>query len=174
MSHESESELHEAESESERPPKDPSAAEEEAGELALDDDISLPELDGEPGEEQPAAQLDAEPGEEETVGLDDANAEEAAEAEIDPIADVETESWETSENDPVHEDAELDEGEAESWTEGSGEDDSTPIDLGDSDEPLPSRDQGEEGLDEDAPELELPPRPAEVADEDYPDELELG
>jgi len=56
----------------------------EAGELAIDDDIGLPELDGEAEEgapvEEPAVEGD------ENVGLDDATAEEAAEAVVDPPA----------------------------------------------------------------------------------------
>lgn len=148
------------------------ADEAEAGELALDDDIGLPELDGEAEDGAPIEELATEG--DEHVGLDDATAEEAAEAVIDTLADVEVEGWETSEGDVVDEDGELSGGEGESWTQGSEDDVSTPLDV---DEPVDEGslgDAGEEGLEDDAAELELPPRPAETRDEDYPDELELG
>jgi hypothetical protein len=144
----------------------------EAGELALDDDIGLPELDGEADEGVPVAELVVEGDED--VGLDDAVAEEAAEAVIDTLVDIEVESWETGEGEEVAEDGELSEGEGESWTDGSEDDAETPLQV---DEPADRGgigDAGEEGLDEDQAELELPPRPSDVQDEDYPDELELG
>jgi hypothetical protein len=144
----------------------------EASELAIDDDIGLPELDGEADEGVPVEELAVEG--DENVGLDDATAEEAAEAVIDTLADVEVEGWETSEGDDVDEDGELSEGEGESWTQGSEDDASTPLDVEEPADQGGIGDAGEEGLEDDAAELELPPRPAETHDEDYPDELELG
>lgn len=142
----------------------------EASDLALDDAVALPELDGEAGaDDAPGEELAA--VEDETVGLDDATAEEAAEAVIDLIADVEAESWETGEDDALDEDDELADGESESWREGSEDDTSTPLEI---DEPAGEEglgDAGDEGLEgDDVGELELPPRPAE-ADESYPDDL---
>ncbi|MFN9813812.1 MAG: hypothetical protein ACK6CU_29725 [Deltaproteobacteria bacterium] len=155
----------------ERAPEE-SGPEGEAEGLALDDDMDLPALDGASEEGAPVEDLVVEG--DEHVGLDDATAEEAAEAVIDTLSDLEVEGWETGEGDAVGEDAELAEGEDESWTQGSEDDASTPLEV---DEPADRGgvgDAGEEGLDDDAAELELPPRPAESGDEDYPDELELG
>ncbi|MBN8617144.1 MAG: hypothetical protein J0L92_41580 [Deltaproteobacteria bacterium] len=154
--------------------RDDEDVEGEASDLALDDAVSLPALDGEAaGESAPEDEV-VEPSEDENVGLDDAMAEEAAEAEIDTIADLESEGWETSEDDDVDADDELAPGESESWREGSEEDTSTPLDLDDSSDDESSGDAGEEGLEDDVGELELPPRPPETGDEAYPDELELG
>lgn len=163
---------------SERRPSDPPARpapdtdHAEAGELALDDDIGLPELDGEADDGAPVEELAVEG--DEHVGLDDATAEEAAEAVIDTLADVEVEGWETSERDELDEDAELSEGEGESWTHGSEDDENTPLDVEEPADHGGIGDAGEEGLEDDPAELELPPRPTETQDEDYPDELELG
>ncbi len=156
------------------PPKAGDDLEGEASDLELDDAVSLPELDGEADAEvgAPAAELGID--EDENVGLDDATAEEAAEAVIDVIADVEAEGWETSEDDDVDADDELETGESESWTDGSEGEASTPADLDDVDDSGGGGDAGEEGIEDDVGELELPPRLPDAGDEAYPDELELG
>lgn len=145
----------------------------EGEELALDDDIGLPALDGEVAGEDVPGDDGLDVGEDERVGLDDAAAEDAAEAIVDPLADVEAESWETGEDDPLEDEDELAEGEGQPWTDGSEDAESIPLDVDDVDE-AGVGDAGEEGIEDDGGELELPPRPPESADEDYPDDLELG
>ena len=146
----------------------------EASDLALDDAVSLPDLDGEAAGESALEDEAFEPSGDESVGLDDANAEDAAEAEIDTIADLESEGWETGEHDDVESDDDLAEGESESWREGSEEDTSTPLEVEDADDDEAGGDAGEEGLEDDVGELELPPRPLENGEEAYPGDLELG
>ncbi len=165
-----------------RPDEEPPIEDDEDGEagegLALDDEVALPELDG------AAQDLEADDGDglevsetEESVGLDDAAAEDAAEAIIELIADVEAEGWETAEDEPVGDDEELADGQEHGWTEDSEEDESEPHDVDGLEEPGGAVDEGEEGIDDDGTprgEPELPPlrRDADV-DEEYPDESEI-
>lgn len=147
-----------------------------------DDAVDLPELDGEAGEA--GADLfgdDAAQGlgdDDAVTGLEDEiAAEEAAEAWIEPLADVESEGWETGEDDPLDADPELAVGEAEPWTEGSDEDREEPIELDVTDLGRDARDDGEEGLDDErVEELELPPTPPTSGPEEegYADDLDVG
>jgi hypothetical protein len=151
-------------------------------EIAGDDDLGdLPELDGELADDDVAGTVEVEDGGaggvDETVGLDDEiAAEEAAEAMIEPLADLESEGWETGEEEPVEADDELAEGEVGSWTEGSEHDEDAPIELDEELAPEEAGDPGEEGLEDDGrgEELELPPAPPADEREEYPDDLELG
>jgi len=146
----------------------------------LDDADHLPELDGEL-DDGASADEDVAPDDavaDETVGLDDeVAAEEAAEAIIDTIADVEAEGWETADGDPLEADDELAEGESEDWTDGSEEDRDAPLELEGTGEPDGIADLGEEGPDEpeaELEELELPPSPRLDEVEDYADDLDVG
>jgi hypothetical protein len=148
-----------------------------------DDAIDLPSLDGEAGEA--ASDLFADEAARALVGDDDSPAgledeiaaEEAAEAWIEPLADVESEGWETGEADPLDADPELEAGEAEAWTEGSDEDASAPIELEVSETERAERDEGGEGPDDERVEdLALPPtRDADREDDEgYADDLDVG
>ncbi len=152
-----------------------------SGEGPLDDDlVTLPALDGEPDAGAPEDAGLVPSDEEERVGLDDEDAAElAAEAGVEPIADVESESWETGEDDPLDPDASLDEGEGERWIEPSepeGEGGDGSADDEGLDEPPGggAADDDAEGIEEELGELDLPPRSGGLGDEQYPDELELG
>lgn len=152
--------------------------------LYEDQALRLPSLDSE-NEEETNAGLDAWGPDldeaavdldEAAVDLDDSLAEEAAEAVVDVIADVETHAWETSEGDPIEADEDLEPNEDSGWTQGSDRDDEPAVDL----EAPP---ESEDGLDDDGREgpddehlhdLELPPLREGPAEEEYPDETELG
>lgn len=150
-----------------------------------DDAVELPELDGEADagvgilDDSEATVLVGD--DDSPVDLDDEiAAEEAAEAWIEPLADVEADGWETGELDPVEADDELEDGEAEAWTEGSEEDDATtPVDL-DVDEAVEheGEDEGDEGIDDERVEdLELPPMPGSGDRDDddaYAEDLDVG
>lgn len=162
----------------------PEGLDDAAIELGDDDRVELPELDG---DVDPAASALLEPvGEElgperegwlddESVGLDDEAAEEAAAAEIEPLADVEAESWETGEDDALEADEDLADGESERWTEGlEPDEDTAPFALDEGVDELGAEqveDDGAEGLADDPGELSLPPLPEGPGEEEYPDDL---
>ena len=147
-------------------------------ESAFADDVlrDLPELDGDASSD--ANDLDGgEGGPIELEGsiLDDAendaDAELLAEAIIDTLADLESESWETGEDDPVDADDELASGEGESWSDDRGPEgaafEETELDS----DPATPEDDGEEGFDDDLlGDIKLPTRPdSKKADEDESD-----
>lgn len=136
----------------------------------------LPELDGDASSD--ANDLDGgEGGPMELEGSilgdaeGEAEAELLAEAIIDTLADLESESWETGEDDPVDADDELAGGEGESWSDDRGPEgaafEETELDS----DPATPEDDGEEGFEDDLlGDLKLPTRPdSKQSDEDESD-----
>ena len=139
----------------------------------------LPELDGEAGSE--AHDLDGGEGGPSELGesiageSEDADAELLAEAMIDTLQDLESESWETAEDEPVDADDELAAGEGESWSDDRVDESAFSDEELDRD-PATPEDGGEEGFEDDLlgdislPAGRAPARPGEEkADEDESD-----
>lgn len=160
--------------------------EDDGDDSAFSDDVlgELPELDGDAstdvndldgGEGGPLALEGSILGEDENEAAD---AELLAEAIIDTLADLESESWETGEDDPVDADDELAEGEGELWSDERSPEALDPaaeraaFDEAELDtDPATPEDDGEEGFGDDLlGDIKLPTRPDSTkADEDESD-----
>lgn len=153
--------------------------EDDEGDVSVLDDVisELPELDGDAGSEM--HDLDGGEGGPSELGASIAgdedggstDAELLAEGMIDTLQDLERESWETAEDEPVEADDELALGEGESWADDRVDESAFAEEELDRD-PATPEDGGEEGFGDDLlGDIRLPARPgdAKPSDEDESD-----